>query len=386
MGGCCLFVFVWLQSMDEIDSILNAPLSNDPNALRAEIQKARQAETKAKTQIYTLRGKKGLQAMAAAMGEELPPQLAETPIYDDPEDSPQIQELRRQIALIREMERQQHEQIAELRRKKVELESGSNSMVEMPRVASATVTDNNIAVQQASASGISLQKPAEPASNAVPAYANFEKQPSAAAAPAPATRGPPPAAAPSGGSHVAAFNQSSTIVSAAPVSSSPAPSAMKSPRKKGKNGKVQMQAPDSLMTKVLNASWDSGAVKSKKSNKVYTIQVTMNAVTWKIIRGDDMLVELAKRLSKSKAEGTSLPPLVKKVVKRDQQGELATSVENYLNQIQTSIVFGPKKDKTKAAFLKFFAPFSSRDEGMGNFPGGTGDPESWFIWKLGLGD
>ena len=73
-------------------------------------------------------------------------------------------------------------------------------------------------------------------------------------------------------------------------------------------------------------------------------------------------------------------------MKRDQQGELATSVENYLNQIQTSIVFGPKKDKTKAAFLKFFAPFSSRDEGMGNFPGGTGDPESWFIWKLGLGD
>ena len=88
---------------------------------------------------------------------------------------------------------------------------------------------------------------------------------------------------------------------------------------------------------------------------------------------------------KVKAEGSPLPSLVKKVVKREQQAELGTSVETYLNQIQTQVAFAPKKDKAKVAFLKFFAPFSARDEGMGNFPGGTGDVEGWYIWKLGLG-
>jgi len=109
-------------------------------------------------------------------------------------------------------------------------------------------------------------------------------------------------------------------------------------------------------------------------------------VTWKIIRGDESLIELSKRLAKAKAEGSPLPPLVKKIVKQNQQGELAASVQTYLNQIQTSVAFAPKKDKTRGAFLKFFAPFTSRDEGMGNYPGGTSDPEGWFIWKLGLGD
>merc|ERR1712137_221411 len=100
---------------------------SDANSLREEIRQARAAEVKAKTQIYTLRGKKGLQAMAAAMGEELPPQLSSASsgtVYEDPEDSPQIQELRRQIAMIREMERQQHEQIAELKKAKVVREGG----------------------------------------------------------------------------------------------------------------------------------------------------------------------------------------------------------------------------------------------------------------------
>ena len=97
----------------------------------------------------------------------------------------------------------------------------------------------------------------------------------------------------------------------------------------------------------------------------------MNSATWKIIRGDDAIVELSKKvffkfyfliktkikllfwkikkLSKYKAEGQPLPPLVKKVVKREQQSELAT-----------------------------------RDEGQGNFPGPITDVEAWFLWKLGL--
>jgi len=156
--------------------------------------------------------------------------------------------------------------------------------------------------------------------------------------------------------------------------------------RKGGKEKVVMDAPISMVNKVLNASWDSGAAKSKKNNKVYTIQVTINNTTWKIIRGDDALAELSKRLIKEKAEGVPLPPLVKKVVKREQQGELATTVEEYLNKINNSVVFAPKKDKAKQGFLKFFAPFSARDEGMGNFPGGTSDPEAWFLWKLGLGE
>merc|ERR1712063_231730 len=113
---------------------------------------------KAKTQIYTLRGKKGLQAMAAAMGEELPPQLSSASsgtVYEDPEDSPQIQELRRQIAMIREMERQQHEQIAELKKAKAAREGST------PAPAAAA--------------------PAEPEAVAsiprVPSYAQYEETP-----------------------------------------------------------------------------------------------------------------------------------------------------------------------------------------------------------------
>jgi hypothetical protein len=87
---------------------------------------------------------------------------------------------------------------------------------------------------------------------------------------------------------------------------------------------------------------------------------------------------------KEKAEGVPLPALTKKTAKREQQAELGTAVEEYLNKIVTSAVFGPKKDKAKASYLKFFAPFSPRDEGMGNFTGGS-DAEGWFLWKLGLG-
>jgi len=256
---------------DDVDTILSTPLNmDDPNALRQEIQKARAAETKAKTQIYTLRGKKGLQAMAAAMGEELPPQLSETSVYDDPEDSPQIQELRRQIALIREMEKQQREQIEELRRKKAEREARNSSpqqrdMVDMPRVHQASVgSTSSLPVQQASS--ISLQKQesvpsyATPAPAPTPSYA----QPVAPASPAPApTPVAVPAVSPAASSPAVAISPRSA---GSPLVSSKGPGVTR-----GKGNKVTMLAPDSIDIKVLNCSWDSGASKSKKGNKVRII-------------------------------------------------------------------------------------------------------------------
>eukprot|EP01023_Acetabularia_acetabulum_P045416 TRINITY_DN4604_c0_g1_i1.p2 TRINITY_DN4604_c0_g1~~TRINITY_DN4604_c0_g1_i1.p2 ORF type:complete len:215 (-),score=35.24 TRINITY_DN4604_c0_g1_i1:568-1212(-) len=119
---------------------------SDAAALRAEIQRARAAETKAKAQVYTLRGKKGLQAMAAAMGEEIPPQLASSTstVYEDPEDSPQIQELRRQIALLKEMEEQQRQQIEELKAKKEALSSGQTLGVKAQRFRGHTSPHRNV--------------------------------------------------------------------------------------------------------------------------------------------------------------------------------------------------------------------------------------------------
>merc|ERR1712137_398626 len=365
---------------------------SDANSLREEIRQAREAEVKAKTQIYTLRGKKGLQAMAAAMGEELPPQLSSASsgtVYEDPEDSPQIQELRRQIAMIREMERQQHEQINELKKAKVVREGGvapatpPAAMTSIPRMPSYTQYEETPAVvEEVRAIPMVQAQTTKPVN--LPSYASFPSQPEPVAEapkPAPPSHPEPVAATPAvtpAPSHVDAFQQAESA-------SSPQRSGSSLVRKGGKE-KVVMDAPISMVNKVLNASWDSGAAKSKKNNKVYTIQVTINNTTWKIIRGDDALAELSKRLIKEKAEGVPLPPLVKKVVKREQQGELATTVEEYLNKINTQTVFGPKKDTAKQSFLKFFAPFSARDEGMGNFPGGTSDAEAWFLWKLGLGE
>merc|ERR1712137_445929 len=363
---------------------------SDANSLREEIRQARAAEVKAKTQIYTLRGKKGLQAMAAAMGEELPPQLSSASsgtVYEDPEDSPQIQELRRQIAMIREMERQQHEQITELKKAKVMREGGvapatpPPAVTSIPRMPSyAQYEETPAVVEEVRAIPVVQAETAKPvtltAESSKPSYASFpeDKAPVTPAEPAAA-----PAPEPAAPSHVDAFQK--TEASNGPIKRSGS-----SVVRKGGKDKVVMDAPASMVNKVLNASWDSGAAKSKKNNKVYTIQVTINNTTWKIIRGDDAVCDLSKRLSKDKAEGVPLPPLVKKVVKREQQGELATTVEEYLNKINNSVVFAPKKDKAKQGFLKFFAPFSARDEGMGNFPGGTSDPEAWFLWKLGLGE
>lgn len=365
---------------------------SDAAALRAEIQRARAAETKAKAQVYTLRGKKGLQAMAAAMGEDLPPQLASSTstVYEDPEDSPQIQELRRQIALLKEMEEQQRQQIEELKAKKEARLARSASQqqqkpMELPRVDTNSQPSNiggiNIAKSPmpSSQSNITVPQPVAQAPVASqPSYINSQ-QSSGISLQKQDTPSPTP-------SPVSTPTTPSPVVerSMPPASATTPVATPKTPVRKGKGGKLSMGAPAAMVVKVLNASWDSGSVKSKKNNKVYTIQVTMDSVTWKIIRGDDALVELSKRVSKCKAEGSPLPPLVKKVVKRDQQNELGASVETYLNQIQTQIVFDKKNSKTKAAYLKFFAPFSPRDEGMGNYPKGTSDVEGWFIWKLGL--
>jgi len=353
--------------------------------LRAEIEQARADETKAKAQIYTLRGKKGLQAMAAAMGEELPPHLSSShsTIFEDPEDSPQIQELRRQLALLKDMEAQQRNQIEQLKEKKAARLARAEQEKERENAAAAASAMEIPRVQNTSSSsnfgGITLDKePEQPVSNI-----SLNKSPT--------PNNPPP----KDSGVILEKNESQPLPPtpvpqpveqqrSMPPAASASPSTPKTPLVKGKSGKLTVGPPANVSVKVLNASWDSGSVKSKKNNKVYTIQVTIDDVTWKIIRGDDALCELAKRLVKSKAEGSPLPPLVKKVVKRDQQGELGSSVETYLNQIQTKVAFGPKNSKTKAAYLKFFAPFSSRDEGMGNYPGGTADPEGWFIWKLGL--
>ena len=89
-------------------------------------------------------------------------------------------------------------------------------------------------------------------------------------------------------------------------------------------------------------------------------------------------------MAKYKGEGQPLPPLVKKVVKREQQNELATSVEQYFNALAFQGIFNNKKESPKLYFMKFFAPFSPRDEGQGNYPGPITDVEAWFIWKLGL--
>merc|ERR1739848_928182 len=68
-----------------------------------------------------------------------------------------------------------------------------------------------------------------------------------------------------------------------PPAASASPSTPKTPLVKGKSGKLTVGPPDD--------------------------------VTWKMIRGDDALCELAKRLVKSKAEGSPLPPLVKNLLK-----------------------------------------------------------------------
>lgn len=258
----------------------------DENSLRNEIKQAREAETKAKAQIYTLRGKKGLQAMAAAMGEDLPDHLMEKAhIYEDPEDSPQIQELRRQIALIREMEKQQLDQIEELKRKKAERGAGNSQpqLVEMPQVRSSA----NFEVQQASTSNIKLTKEPEvlpkvpsyadfpkeqPQQQKTPSYASFPNQGVATPVSAPAAQQPP--------QQPAQPAQPAQPVQPVQIPSNPSSSGIVSPRsskpssstssKRGKKDKVSMQAPDSLEAKVLNASWDSGASKSKKTNKVCT--------------------------------------------------------------------------------------------------------------------
>lgn len=253
----------------------------DENALRDEIKQSREAETKAKAQIYTLRGKKGLQAMAAAMGEEVPPQLMETvPIYEDPEDSPQIQELRRQIALLREMEKQQLEQIEELKQRKSDREKHDSKpqLMEMPQVS-----NTNFAVQQASTSNISLEKKEAPTQpEKTPSYADFSDEQNSRSVAQEPTKVPsyaqgvaaPITVEPSSNPPPSAVKAPS-IEKLPQTTASPSSSGIVSPRskqssgiKKGKKDKVSMQAPESLETKVLNASWDSGAVKSKKTNKV----------------------------------------------------------------------------------------------------------------------
>ena len=81
-----------------------------------------------------------------------------------------------------------------------------------------------------------------------------------------------------------------------------------------------------------------------------------------------------------KAETVPYPSLAKKVIKPDQQGELSAALSQYLTAINLDIIF--KKDKYKQLYLKFFAPLSPRDEGMGNFPGNASEVESWYVWKL----
>ena len=65
----------------------------------------------------------------------------------------------------------------------------------------------------------------------------------------------------SSSSHLEAFKESGSPVT---------PSRSGATVTKGKNGKevVVMEAPESVVSKVLNASWDSGSAKSKKNNKV----------------------------------------------------------------------------------------------------------------------
>lgn len=327
--------------------------------------------------------------MAAAMGEGLPPQLStgSYELFEDPEQSPQIQELRRQIAQIREMEQQQ---LAEIKRLKesmalrksenalrdavVQPASYTPEIIEQPRISLSkpeiiqapvvfeTVVQPPVVVQLPQVRSVQQMPVPDSPAPAPPVTAPSPVVPTLVNAPAPLQR-----TGPQEGSQVLSPRaQGSGIFG----------------RKKTKA--AAMGPPQSVEMKVLNASWDSGSSKSKKTNKVYTIQVSINGIVWKVIRNDENLAELSKRMGKLKAEGIAVPPITKKVVKRDQQKELATALETYLNQLNLQLVFGPKATKAKLAYMKFFGPFGPGDEGLGNFQGNVADQESWFMWKLGL--
>jgi len=206
--------------------------------------------------------------MAAAMGEELPPQLSSShsTIFEDPEDSPQIQELRRQLALLKDMEAQQRAQIEQLKEKKVarlaraqqekEKENASVSAMEIPRVENTSSSSNF--------GGITLDKePEQPVSNIT-----LNKSPTPNNPPPTKKSGVileknetqplPPTPAPQ------PVEQQRSM----PPAASASPSTPKTPLVKGKSGKLTVGPPANVTVKVLNASWDSGSVKSKKNNKV----------------------------------------------------------------------------------------------------------------------
>merc|ERR1711862_662048 len=221
--------------------------------LRAEIEQARADETKAKAQIYTLRGKKGLQAMAAAMGEELPPHLSSShsTIFEDPEDSPQIEQLRKKKAA----------RLARAEQEKERENAAAASAMEIPRVQNTSSSSNF--------GGITLDKePEQPVSNI-----SLNKSPT--------PNNPPP----KDSGVILEKNESQPLPPtpvpqpveqqrSMPPAASASPSTPKTPLVKGKSGKLTVGPPANVTVKVLNASWDSGSVKSKKNNRVYTIQVT----------------------------------------------------------------------------------------------------------------
>ena len=314
--------------MDAFNDILNEPLSQDTEQLKQFVAKAREAETKTKMQIYTIRGQKGL---AALKHSYVPDEDEPQPDIYDIEKSPQIIELRRQIELMKEMEQAQLDEIERLKREKAIREaqpslreSFTTGIIENPQFQIEQARELHI---ESSVAEYHEMEVAMPVSITVPQFVSQ-------AAPVPVTivsapiipniqpveiaQPPPglPSHSQSMGDMISPRNMLSNAFNSTSSGSTPNINPQAGSAIRNKKGKAKMPAPQAVVMRVLNASWDTGSSKSKKNNKVfllfflifqflfipekikkvYTIQVTINQTTWKIIRGDDALVELSKKV------------------------------------------------------------------------------------------
>ncbi len=79
-------------------------------------------------------------------------------------------------------------------------------------------------------------------------------------------------------------------------------------------------------------------------------------------------------MAKSKAETNPIPPMIKKSLKKEQQDEFISQLDNYFNSINNSVVF--KREKSRLVYLRFVAPIGNKDDGFGSVNGG--DVEAWY--------
>lgn len=358
------------EMFDELLRSNNTMEKEDSGALQEYINKAREAETKAKVQIYTMKGKKSLEILKQ-MEEEEEEESTETDSYTN---SSQLDELRRQIEHYKELERIEKENIERLKKER-ELQqlfhTIDNQQVETTR---STVEEINIPSVSTSSSDTSPNFLHEPAP--IP---QVIQPPVVVEQPViipPVVQSPPQPTSSSSSSSLQPLVLPQSSPSLQSSSSASSADLLLSPR--SRKGRAP-ETPSGYLVKVLSIQWDN-APKSKKNNKIYTISFTMFGRSWKVVRSDENLVEFSKRMLKSKAEGTPIPLLTKKSIKKDQQQELISQLDAYFNSINLTTVF--KREKPRTIFLKFVGPSSVRDEGYGSIQGT--DYEGWYVSHMGL--